>query len=274
MKVLKRIVQGLIGLLLAAAAAVAVSTWVYPETNDELVLYRGFRLGVAGVGAGIALLVLLSFANGWIGVRNRKGGARFPGTLLNGIGFGLLPGIAVWKAFEHLTAAGAGTEIPEKIPQAAWFTAEGRVLPCRIELALAVLAFGAVILWLVLRKEDLPENGDLLPVSLTLWGTARCLTGVLHATRRFFPDVPWAVTAIALAVMGICLTGWIRRSFRLQKNTGYAYACIPVFAVFAAGILLQDLQVLSVNPLADGAIRIVCALLAMKAVICMGRVSR
>ena len=37
--------------------------------------------------------------------------------LLNGIGFGLLPGIALWKSFTQAAGLEAGTEIPPGIPQ-------------------------------------------------------------------------------------------------------------------------------------------------------------
>ena len=274
MKILKCGIQGLIGLLLAAAAAIAVSTWVFPAENDELLVCHGFRIGVAGIGAGLALLVLFAFADGWVGTRDRRGGTHFPATLFHGIGFGLLPGIAVWKAFEQGTPAGRGIAVPEQMPQIPWWTAESAYLPCRIEMTLALAAFGAMILWLALRKEDLPENGDLLPAGVTLWGTVRLITGAYHATRILFPENAWAVSAIAAAGMGISLLFWAHRVFRTQKNTGYAYACIPVFVISVAGIVLQDLGILTVNPLADQAIRIVCALLAMKAVLCLGRISR
>ena len=176
MKILKCTAQSLIGLLLAAAAAVAVSTWVFPAENDELLLFHGFRVGVAGVGAGLALLVLFAFADGWIGTRDRRHGARFPATLLHGIGFGLLPGIIVWKAFEQGTTAGRGIALPEQIPPFPWGTAEGAYLPSRIEMAMALASFGAMIRWLALRKEEV--------TAAPVWITAAQTTSALPVTAK------------------------------------------------------------------------------------------
>ncbi len=274
MKVFRLIVQALAGILLAAAAALAVSTWGLAGENDELFSAAGLRLGVCGAGAGLAVLVMLAFADGWIGERKRRGGDSFPGTLLNGLGFGLLPGAVVWKIFEQLSFLSGGAAVQEGIPAWPWLTENGFCAPCRIEISLGIAAFTAVILWLILRKEELPENGDLLPVSLMLWGTIRLISEAFRASEAALPGVPGLPVYAAAGIMLVILLSWTRRAFRNQKNTGYAFACIPVFLAASAVIVLQQTGLLTVNPAADTAIRGACALLAMKAVVCMGRVTR
>lgn len=269
MKTVKRIFQGCIGLLLSAGFALAASAWIFPKEQDELFSIASFRLGISGAGTGLAVLVLLLFSDGWIGQRKRWGKAVFPVSLFQGIGYGLLPAIAVFKAFAHFTSSGIGKPVPEGIGQFPWLTAEGNYLPCRLEMILALICFGAMTLWLILRREELPENGDLLFVSLTLWAACRLVTETFRG-----PEGIRIPVCIAAAVLLICLLVWTGRAFRHKQNTGYAGICIPVFLVFTAGIFLQDAGILSVNTRADLAIRIVCVLLVMKAVLCMGRVSR
>ena len=269
MKTVKLIFQACIGLLLSAGAALAASAWIFPEEQDELFSIASLRLGISGAGTGLAVLVLLLFSDGWIGHRKKWGKAAFPASLIQGIGYGLLPAVAVFKAFIHLTASGIGKPVPEGAGQIPWLTAEGSYLPCRLETILALICFGAVTLWLILRREEIPENGDLLPVSLTLWAAVRLVTETFRGPEEIRIPI-----CIAAAVLLICLLVWTGRAFRHKQNTGYAGICIPVFLIFTAGIFLQDGGILSVNFRADLAIRVVCALLVMKAVLCMGRVSR
>ena len=273
MKILMRVAQALLGLMLAGAIAVACSTWIFPGEGDGLWQEGEFRLGVSGAGAGLALLVTMLFANGWIGVRKRLGGAKFPGMVMNGLGFGLLPGAAVYKAFEQYTRAGMGKNVPEDVAAVGWLMKDGVFQPCRVELCLAALLFGLVVLWLAVRKEDLPENGDLMPVSATLWAGARLVTEDFRDGTVVWIGASAAMLA-AVCVLAVNLVFWTVRTARQKGNMNYALACFPVFAGTVALILLEGVGVLTVNPAADLAIRIVCALLAIKAVICMGRISR
>lgn len=291
MRVFRLVVQALLGLLLCAAAALAASAWLFPAGGQELAQIAGFRLNLMGAGVGMALLTVLLFANGWLGARSRQadarsrrfaaapaegGGADAPARnrpgfagLLAGLGFGLLPAIAVFECFAQHSFLAAGREVPETLPALAWFTAEGCFQPCRVEAALALLCFGGLVLWLMLRKTSLQRQEDLLPLSLALFGAALLFSLAFRPLEGTDP-ARWG----AAGVMLLSLLFFLARSFRQKKNTGYAWACVPVFAVFTAGILLQDAGVLTVNPRADLAIRLVCALLSLKAVICMGRVSR
>ncbi len=271
---IRLILQALSGILLSAATALAVSIWALAGENDTLILSGPLRLSVCGLGAGAALLTALAFADGWIGERKRRGGDRRPGTLLNGIGFGLLPGAAVWKIFEQNTYLNAGEAVGKGIPALPFVTENGLYQPASLEMILALAAFAGLVIWLALRKTEPEENGDLLGVSLTLWGTVRLITEGFRAPEAARLGTELLPVYLSAAVMLLYLLIWTRRALRKKENTGYALACVPVFCVFSAVVILQGLKVISLNPGADLAIRAAGALLAMKAVICMGRISR
>ena len=269
-------VQALAGLLAAAAAGLAAGTWILPAENDLIAAFGGFRITGAGIGAALSLLTVLGFADGWIGSRNRRlpaaGGA---GRILNGLGFGFLPGAAVWKIFEQRTSLGQGTALPEGWQDAWIFSAGGRWLPGRTEIMLALLLFGLLILWLALRKQELPENGDLAGVSLAMWGSVRLITESFRAVQIPLLGEARITGWIAAGVLAAVLAGWTVRTFRQKRNTGYALACIPVFLASIAGIVVIQNEILRTGiAAADLAMQICLALLAFKSVICMGRVSR
>ena len=274
MRGLKLTAQALVGLLAAAAAGLAVSALAFPEEPDTLWIPGGLRVSVTGLGAALAVLICLAFADGWAGIRRRHGRTAFPGTPVNALGFGLLPGIAVWKAFEQETALSAGKTLPEGLGEAAWLSEGGCFQPCRLELLLAAAAFGAMMLWLALRKEEIPENGDLMGIAALQWSAARLWTEPLRAAEEGLPGGRTPVMILFAAVLGLILALWTVRTLKQHQHTGYALACVPVYLAAAAVIFLQRAGILTVNPLADGVIRAVCALLAMKAAVCMGRVSR
>ncbi len=271
---IKLILQALLGILLSAGMALAVSVWALAGENDALTISGALRLSVSGIGAGAACLTALSFANGWIGERKRRGGARFPGTLMNGIGFGLLPAAAVWKIFEQHTFLKIGRVPGEGILTVPWVTENGLYQPARLEMILALTAFAGIVIWLAVRRREPEENGDLLLISLTLWGTIRMITEGFRAPEAALCGTQLLPVYLSAAVMFLCLVFWTRRALRIKENTGYALACVPVFCAASTVVILQGLDVLTVNPGADLAIRCACALLAMKAVICMGRISR
>ncbi len=276
MGMLKRTAQALAGLAAAFAAALAVGTWLLPEERDALETLGGFRLSVSGIGAGLSLLTALAFASGWIGSAGRRNGAGGgAGRAWNGIGFGLLPGIAVWKIFERRTALAQGAKIPEAFGNGWLFGSAGRWLPVRAEILLAAALFGAAVIWLLIRKRELPENGDLAGVSAALWGSARMVTEGLRADPGGPAGEISAAGWLAAGVMALTLAWWTARALREKRKAGYAAACVPVFLLSVAGIALIQNQILQTGvPAADLAGQICFSLLALKAVLCMGRVSR
>jgi len=272
MGTIRKVALALAGLLLAACVAVAMGTWAYPEERDLIAERSGFRLSVTGIGAGLSCLTLLGFA----ALRRKAGGGKGAGDALNGLGFGLLPAAAVWKIFEQRTRTGQGREIPEGLPRLPWISEGGAAQPCRIELILALLLFAAILLWLMLRKGETLPAGDLGGVSLACWAAARMLTENLRlrqiaALPEDFRIAGWA----AAAAMALILILWTGRAFRQQKNTGYAFACLPVFGLSVAGIVLIQNGILTgYTPAVDVIAQVCLALMALKAVLCMGRVTR
>ena len=263
--------EALAALLLAGCAALAAGTWIFPAEKDLIASFAGFRLSIAGIGAGLSLLTLAGFARGW----TRLARGENSGTWRNGIGFGLLPAAAVWKVFEHRTLLGQGKELPEGLPRLPGLSGEGMAFPSRAELCLAALLFGILVFWLAARKRELAEGGDLLGVSASCWAAARMVTEHFRLHQILIPDdfriAGWAAAAVLALTLGI----WTARAFRQHKNTGYAFACVPVFAASVAGIVLIQNEILGTGiPAADLAGQVCFALLALKAVLCMGRVTR
>ena len=276
MKIWKTLLQALLGLLAACAAAAAVGTWILPQENDLLGTVGGIRLSVSGIGAGLSLLTMLAFADGWIGARNRRlPEARGIGRVMNGLGFGLLPGVAVWKVFEQHTALGRGNPLPEGLNLSGFLTREDAWLPSLLELMLALLLFVAVVIWLMLRKADLPENGDLFGVSAVCWGAVRTVTEGFRAAQLSLLGETRVVGWLAAGVVLAGLVVWCARNLRQKRNTGYILACIPVFLVSITGIvLIQNGVIRSGIPAVNLAAQCCFALLAMKAALCLGRISR
>ena len=274
MGAIRKALQAVAGLILAAAAAVVISRWGLPEENDLLLQFGSVRIGVSGIGAGLSLVTVLAFADGWIRVQRPKGNTG-AGRLWNGIGFGLLPGIAVWKCFEQASSQSTGTEIPKGFFQMAWLTKDGRFLPARTEMLLAVILFGTIAVWLIARREDFPDNGDLAGISVALWSAGRLVTDGFHVNQPGLFGTGGIMGWLAAGLMLIILIHWGGRAFRKRKHTGFFPVCISVFLLSVALIVLIRNRILSFDHPAAELVLICCgALLALKAVLCMGRVSR
>ena len=274
MKTVKGFFLAVAGLLAAGAVGLLVQTRVFMTDGETLFSAGEYGIGLPGVGAALAAIVFLGFACGWTIVRRKREEPLSAGLVLNGAGFGLFPAAAVWKAFEAYTPLREGLEVPEGIPQLGFWTEAGCCQPCRMEWVLALALFFVLILWMMLRRESVPENGDVLGVSAALWGTVRLVTETFRSHRLFFPEVPYWVGYAAAGTMAVILCLWVIRARTLHRNEKYAIACLPVFAGAMAVIMLQRHGILQVNPAADLAILTACALLALKAVLCMGRVTR
>jgi len=224
----------------------------------------------------MAILICLLFANGWVGGRNKRDpeGRGIP-RILNGIGLGVLPATAVWKAFEQETFLGAGTEVAENLVQIPLWTDGGVWQPCRIEFTAALIGFVAICLWLILRKTELPENGDLLGIAIAVTACVRIVTEEFRANQAAFLGesrvAGWIAAGLGLIVMIV----WAARTVKKHEKTGYAFVCVPVYIVMILGIaLMRQNGWLAANAPAELVIEIVAALIALKALICMGRVSR
>ncbi len=144
--------------------------------SEVLFEIAGVNVTVTGVYAAVSLLVLFLFTGLWLlGKKKRTGKDVFAGQVMNGIGFGLLPALAVLKAFQE-AGTGIGSKVLEPMPCILWLTERGYYMPGRIETAAAAVCFVLLCLWLIVRKEELPDNGDLIMIAVCVWAVIRLVT--------------------------------------------------------------------------------------------------
>lgn len=275
MSAMRKALQAFMGILLAAVTAAAVGTWLFPLERDGIFTAGPLNISVTGIGAGLSLISLLAFANGWIGVRKRNGSAGGAGLIWDGLGFGLLPSLAVWKCFEQMTVLGRGNAVPEGLAQNPWLTEGGNWQPCRIELVLALALFACLVIWLMLRRSALPENGDLMGVSCAMWCAVRLVTDGFRMEQLPLMGNARISGWLFAGIMLIVLILWSGRAMRMHQKTGYMLACWPVLLAAVAVMVLTRNQIIRTGNAVADMIMICCAaLLGLKAVLCMGRVTR
>lgn len=181
--------------------------------SEVLTEIGGVNLTIKIAAAGVSLAVLLLFTALWLADRKKRTGqsASF-GEWMNGAGYALMPAISVWKAFEQMMRNGAGTTVDEPLPLLPWVTEDGLYCPCRIELAAAVLCFIGVTLWLVLRRKEPANRGDLLAVALCLWGSVRIVT------ESFRPEPNNVTRFVFCGIVLLCLLWWTVRRNRIRRS--------------------------------------------------------
>ena len=144
--------------------------------TEKLFEFSGVTVTVTGVYGTLSVIVLLLFMTWWLLNRKKRTGQPiFAGQVMNGIGFGLLPALAVLKAFQE-AGTGTGSKVLEPLPCVRWLSVNGYYMPGRIETSAAVVMFILVCLWLVLRKKELPDNGDLILITVCIWAAIRLVT--------------------------------------------------------------------------------------------------
>lgn len=205
---------------------------------DVLAEISGVRFTVRMAGIISATLILLLFAL-LRKAMNRKAAAESQTLMrwLDGIGFGLLPAVSVWKIFE-VRYAGVGREVIEPLPQIIQLTENGKFIPCSIESAAALLCFAGLCFWLMIRKDELIGKGELLIVSLCLWSGIRIVT-------ESFREAPNNILRyIYCAVILICLAVWTTRQQRQehskQRSIGTWMAvvlCLVMIVLTSCGML-------------------------------------
>ena len=144
--------------------------------SETLFEIQGFRVTITLVYSLISVIVLFLFMSLWlIGRKKRTGNSVFAGQVMNGIGFGLLPALGVLKAFQE-AGTGKGLKVMEHLPLIKWLSVDGYYMPGRIEAAAAMVCFVLLCLWLIIRKRELPDNGDLIMISVCIWASIRLIT--------------------------------------------------------------------------------------------------
>ena len=266
MRVLKTILRTFAALVAAVILSLVVSFLVEHEGDETVAAFSGLRITVTGIGAGLALLTFLLFATLKAADLRRQGGEnRIGGVRMDAVGFGLLPGIAVWKIFEQSLFLAQGKKVFEPLPEFPYLTAEGYFAPSRIEMILAVLIFTWIVIWLSARKRDLTGKGDLLLTVVCVWAMVRVLTEEYRAVPLITAGNVNLIQLLLLAGADVCLLIWtIRNEETEQRSTAFSVlewitvlSCEAVLILNAAGVLTAGSQI------GDLAVKAGCVILCL-----------
>ena len=229
-----------------------------------------------GMGMIAAFLVMLMFsAFGMIEVRAERGSGVSGRAIPDAAGFGLLPGIAVWKVFEQNTRLGKGIMYSDPFSGFALITEEGRYAVSRAEMILAALCFAGIILWMMLRRDELHRNGDLLLTVLCVWGLTRAFTESFREEILLREGVFNLTQILMLAAADVSMAVWTVRLEAAQKNTAISVlewiailSCETVLVLNNAGILSAGSRI------GNLAVNAGCVILSMTLMLSAGKDSR
>ena len=206
--------------------------------SEALFEVAGVTVTVTVVYSVISVVVLFLFTALWlVGRKKRTGTDIFAGQVMNGIGFGILPALAVLKAFQE-AGTGAGSKVLEPLPCIRWLSVAGRYMPGRIETAAAACFFLLICLWLIIRKEELPDNGDLIMISVCVWAAIRLVT----EDFRTEPMILFRITSCVMILF--CAVVWsvrraqrVRMPVRTAADLAAVCICIAVYLTTATKLL-------------------------------------
>lgn len=226
--------------------------------TEKLFEFSGVTVTVTGVYGTLSVIVLLLFMTWWLLNRKKRTGQPiFAGQVMNGIGFGLLPALAFLKAFQDISM-GKGAAVTEPLPLVRWLTEDGCYRPMRIEMAAAICLFVLLCLWLILRKEEFPDNGDLLMIAVCIWSAIRLVTEDFRAE----PQILFHISSCVMIMF--CLIIWIFRRAQISRmllrtaaDLAAVSLCIAVNLLTATGTLTAG------SGIADFAVKTGSALLAL-----------
>ena len=226
--------------------------------TEKLFEFSGVTVTVTGVYGTLSVIVLLLFMTWWLLNRKKRTGQPiFAGQVMNGIGFGLLPALAFLKAFQDISM-GKGAAVTEPLPLVRWLTEDGCYRPMRIEMAAAICLFVLLCLWLILRKEEFPDNGDLLMIAVCIWSAIRLVTEDFRAE----PQILFHISSCVMIML--CLIIWIFRRAQISRmllrtavDLAAVSLCIAVNLLTATGTLTAG------RGSADFAVKTGSALLAL-----------
>ena len=264
-------------ILTGAVLAVIISSTVERGEGEPLLSFIGLRFSVTGVGASIAFLTVALFTVFWnAAIQPRKPGTHIPLPVwINSIGFGLLPGAAVLKAFDHTTTVGKGISLFDPLPALPFVTDNGCFLPSRIEFILALLCFGVIICWLASRRKDIPGNGDLMLTVLCVWGMIRAGTEALRSSPLILAGTVNLIQIVFLIIADLPLCIWTIRMGRKQKGAAFAalewiavISCETVMVLNTCGVLTSG------SGIGDLAVNTGCVILSTLLILMAGKDSR
>ncbi len=225
-----------------------------------------------------AVVTFFLFAFLWIReTRKDTTGQPGVGTMFNAAGFGLLPGMAVWKIFEPyygLDAMSSGKELFVPLEPLAHLTRDGYFAPERTELAALLIAFAAIVIWLIARRETIPGNGDLFLTVICVWSAIRIITETLRRDPLRIDKISvFIVTSIVAEIVVMAI--WTYRRGRKQKSavlTALEWAAILACCTVA---LLQDSGILTMgSQMTNLVITAGCSILTAALILSAGKDSR
>ena len=216
--------------------------------SESLFEVAGVDVTVTGIYAVISVVVLFLFMSLWlIGRKKRSGREIFAGQVMNGIGFGLLPALAVLKAFQE-AGTGTGSKVLEPLPCIRWLSVNGYYMPGRIETCAAAVMFLLVCLWLIFRRNELPDNGDLIMITVCIWAAIRLVTEDFRIQSMNLFRFTSCGTMLACAVL------WSVRRARYGRMT--VRTVVDLAAICIAINLITSLQIVSAGSgIADYAVK-------------------
>ena len=233
--------------------------------SEVLFEVAGVNVTVTGVYAVVSVVILFLFMGLWlVGRKKRSRKEIFAGQVMNGIGFGLLPALAVLKAFQE-AGTGTGAKVLEPLPCIPWLSVNGCYMPGRIETCATAAMFILVCLWLILRKDELPNNGDLIMITVCIWATIRLVTEDFRAQPMDLFRFASCGTILACAVIwSVRRAGYGRMTARTVADLAAVCACIAVNLITALHIVSAG------SGIADYAVKIGSAALLLLLTLMIG----
>lgn len=225
----------------------------------------GVNITITAVYGVVSVIVLLLFMSLWLAGRKKRSGREiFAGQVMNGIGFGLLPALAVLKAFQE-AGTGAGAKVPEPLPYIRWLSVGGYYMPGRIETAAACAFFVLLCLWLILRRTEIPDNGDLLMIAVCIWASIRLVSEDFRSTPTDLFRYTSCGTVLACAVLwSVRRTRMIHVPVRTAVDLAAICICIALNLITAKHILSAGSEI------ADYAVKTGSAALALMLTLMIG----
>lgn len=204
----------------------------------------GVKVTVTAIYSVVSVLILLLFMSLWlVGRKKRTGKEIFAGQVMNGIGFGLLPALAILKAFQE-AGTGTGSIVPEPLPCINWLSMNGCYMPGRIETAAATAFFLILCLWLILRKSELPDNGDLIMIAVCIWAAIRLVTEDFRLEpMNLFRYTSCGTILLCAAVWSARKAKYIRTPARTVIEMAAICVCIAVNLITATHTLTAGSEV-------------------------------
>ena len=226
--------------------------------SETLFEFLNVKISITGIYATASVAVLILFMSLWLFGRKKKTGRPlFAGQVMNGIGFGLLPALAVLKALQEMST-GNGSEVFEPLPLIPWLTEGGFFRPGRIETAAAAVGFILLCLWLIMRKDEMPDNGDLLMISVCLWAAIRLVSEDFRRQPQLFFHVTSCAAILA------CLILWsVRRAKMIHAMTRMIVDLLAVCACIAVNIVTATHLLTTGSEIGDFSVKVGSAFLAL-----------